>query len=74
MNRIVFNLGLLIFFLAIIFFSQREMPVLEVLIRSFTVFVFLTSMLAIMGIVLIRAINKKALTKKTDLSDNLTGE
>lgn len=74
MNKIIMNLGLLFFFLAIIFFSQRELPLYDVLIRSFTVFIFLTVMLTILGIVFIRSINKRAISKTNDLSENLTGK
>ena len=74
MNKIVMNIGLLLFFLAIIFFSQRELPVYEVIVRSFTIFISTTGMLAILTIVIIRSINKKTLTKTNKPMDKLSGK
>jgi hypothetical protein len=73
MNKIIMNIGLLLFFLAVIFFSQRELPVQDVLLRSFAIFICGTAMLAILGIIFIRSINKTALNKSTKASENLSG-
>ncbi|MBN1301129.1 MAG: hypothetical protein JW995_07915 [Melioribacteraceae bacterium] len=74
MNRIVLNIGLLLFFLAIVFFSQRQLPFYDVLLKSFAIFVFSTGMLAVVGIVFIRSINKKALSKTNNITDNISGK
>ncbi len=71
MNKIVMNVGMLFFFLSIIFFSQMNLSVVDVLIRSFAIFIFLTGMLAILALVVIRSINKRAFEKENDLSENL---
>lgn len=71
MNKIVMNVGMLFFFLSIIFFSQMNLSIVDVLIRSFAIFIFLTGMLAILALVVIRSINKRAFEKETDLSENL---
>ncbi len=73
MNKIILNVGLLLFFLAIIYFSQRQLPVADVLVRSFAVFVFTTGMLAVIGIVFIRSINKKSISKHNNISENISG-
>lgn len=73
MNKIIINVGLLLFFLAIIFFSQRQLPVVEVLVRSFAIFIFSTGMLAIIGIIFIRSINKKSISKHNKISENISG-
>lgn len=73
MNKIIMNIGLLLFFLAIIFFTQRELPVQDVLLRSFAIFICGTAMLAVLGIIFIRSINKAALNKANKASENISG-
>ena len=58
MNKIILNIGLLIFCFSIIFFSQREMALTEVLMKSFTVFISSTVILSVTAIVLIKLIQK----------------
>ncbi len=74
MNKIVMNVGMLFFFLSIIFFSQMNLSLVDVLIRSFAIFLFLTSMLGVLAIVFIRSINKKSFEKGSELSENLSGK
>ncbi len=74
MNKIVMNVGMLFFFLSIIFFSQMNLSLVDVLIRSFAIFLFLTSMLGVLAIVFIRSINKKTFEKGNELSENLGGK
>jgi hypothetical protein len=58
MNKIILNIGLLIFCFSIIFFSQRQMPFAEVLIKSFIVFISSTVILSVTAIVLVKLIQK----------------
>lgn len=74
MNKIVMNVGMLSFFLSVIFFSQMHLPLIDVIIRSFVVFLFLTSMLSVLAIVFIRSINKKSSEKEHELSETLSGK
>ncbi len=74
MNKIVMNVGMLFFFLSIIFFSQMNLSLVDILVRSFAIFIFLTSMLGILALVLIRSINKKSFEKGNDFSENLGGK
>ena len=74
MNKIVLNIGMLFFFLGIIFFGQMNLPVQDVLIRSFAIFVFLTAMLSVLAIIFIRSINKKSFQRRNELSENLGGK
>lgn len=73
MNKIVLRFGLLVFFFSIIYFTQRGMSVEKVLINSFAIFVFLTAMLSLILLGLIKAINRNSLNKLNSLSDNLAG-
>ncbi|MEW5841849.1 MAG: hypothetical protein AB1775_01145 [Bacteroidota bacterium] len=73
MNKIVLRLGLLIFLFSIIYFTQRGMSVEKVLINSFAIFVFLTAMISLITIGLIKAINSNSLNKLNSLSDHSAG-
>ena len=67
MNKIVLQIGLLIFCLAIVFFAQQGLPAQDVLLRSFVVFIFLTIMIAIMAILFLKSINQVSLKKNKDV-------
>ena len=58
MNKIILNIGLLLFFLSIIIFSQQGMLVEDVLIKSFIIFFTSTLILTVLALSFIRAINK----------------
>lgn len=73
MNKIILQFGLLSFFISIIIFSQQGIPLQDVLIRAFVVFVILTIMISILVIVFIKFINKTSFEKQKELSDNLAG-
>lgn len=74
MNKIVLQFGLLIFFVSVIYFTQRGMAFEQILLYSFTIFILLTTMLSIILIGLIKAINKNSLHKLGDISDHLAGD
>jgi hypothetical protein len=73
MNKIILQIGLLIFFFSLIYFMQRGLPVERVLIISFAIFMVLTCMFSIIVIGIIKAINKNSFNKMNDYSDNLAG-
>ncbi|NCS90395.1 MAG: hypothetical protein AUK34_05420 [Ignavibacteria bacterium CG2_30_36_16] len=73
MNKIILQFGLLVFFLAVIFFSQRGIPLQDILLKSFLIFIVLTVMLSIAAIVFMKSINKSSLDKSKELTENLTG-
>ncbi len=58
MKKIIFNLGLLVFFISLIFFSRQGMLVQDILIKSFAVFFVFTFMLTILALTFIKAVNK----------------
>jgi hypothetical protein len=64
MNKIILNIGLLIFFLSIIVFSQQGMLVEDVLLKSFIIFFVATLMLTVLALSFIRAINKTSIEKQ----------
>ncbi len=64
MNKIILNIGLLIFFISIIIFSQQGMLVEDILIKSFIIFFIATVLLAILALTFIKAINKASIDKQ----------
>lgn len=75
MNKIVFNLGLLVFFLSVIFYSQQGLMIEDVLFRSFILFFVVTLLLGIIVLAFIKAINKTAVSKgkNINLNENIVG-
>lgn len=73
MNKILLQIGLLFFFLSLIFFSQLGLPIIDVLLRSFIIFIALTVMISLLTILFIRSVNK-ASQEKADLENNLSGK
>jgi len=55
MNKLVLNIGLMIFCFSIIFFSQRQLPVTEVLLKSLIIFVITTIVLSVGAYILVKS-------------------
>ena len=72
MNKIILNFGLLVFSLSIIFFSRVGLPVQDVLIRSFLIFLAVTVMLSLIALGFIKAINKASSEKNKELTQNFS--
>ncbi|MBK8945032.1 MAG: hypothetical protein IPM32_07120 [Ignavibacteriae bacterium] len=64
MNKIILNIGLLLFFISIIIFSQQGMLVEDILVRSFIIFFVATLLLTILALTFIKAINKASIDKQ----------
>jgi hypothetical protein len=73
MNKIVLQFGLLVFFFSIIFFTQKGLPIEKVLLNSFAIFILLTTMLSLILIGLIKAINKNSIDKLEEMSEQIAG-
>ena len=58
MNKILIQFGLLIFCFFFFFFSQRGMPLQDVVMKSFIVFITLTIVLSVVVLFVFRMINK----------------
>jgi hypothetical protein len=58
MNKVLIQFGLLIFCFSLIFFSQRGMPLQDVVIKSFIVFISLTIVLSVVTISVLKMLNK----------------
>ncbi|MDF1611242.1 MAG: hypothetical protein AB1695_11160 [Stygiobacter sp.] len=73
MNKIILNFGLLVFFFSIIFFTQKGLPIEKVLLNSFAIFILLTTMLSLIVIGLIKAINKNSLDRLESMTEQTVG-
>lgn len=74
MNKIILQAGLLVFFFSVIYFTQRGMPFEKILLNSFVIFIILTTMLSVIVIGIIKAINKNSFNKLGGYSDGLAGK
>lgn len=73
MNKIVLHTGLLVFFIAVIFFGQKGMAIEDIILRSLVIFVSFTIMISLIALIFVRSINKTAITRRKNLTDNLEG-
>lgn len=71
MNKIIVQIGLLVFFISVIFFVQKNLAIQDVLIRSLVLFVASTIMLSLLYLVFVKSINKMAVSKRKSFSDNI---
>jgi hypothetical protein len=76
MNKIVLNFGFLVFFLSVIFYSQKGLLVEDVLFKSFTLFFVVTLLIGIIMLTFIKAINKTAIARGKNINgnENLVGK
>ncbi len=70
MSKIILHFGLLVFFLSLLFFSQQNIPIQDVLIKSFAIFIVITLMSGILVIVFFRSINKMLYKKAMNKEDS----
>lgn len=70
MNKIVLYFGLLVFCISIIIFSQQDLQIVDVLLRSLVVFIVVTIMLSILAIAFLKAINKASVNKEKHFNEN----
>lgn len=70
MNKIIYRIGLLFFSLSIIFFVQRGMPLLDVLIRSLIVFILSLLLIGSVALIFMKAINQNKIQNENNSSQN----
>ncbi|MEG8945581.1 hypothetical protein [Rosettibacter firmus] len=73
MNKIILQIGLLVFFFSVIYFVQRGAELEKIIINSLAIFIILTVMLSIITLGLIKAINKNTIDKINNYSNDFTG-
>ncbi len=70
MNKIIYIIGLLLFSLSIIFFVQRGMTLIDVLIRSLIVFILSSILISAVALIFIKAINQNKFQNGNKSSQN----
>ncbi len=73
MSKIIFNFGLLIFFISIVIFAQKGMMVQDVIIKSTIVFLIATILFSVLTLTFIKAINKAFGSKGQNINQELAG-
>lgn len=71
MHKTIIQIGLLIFFLAVFFFTRMGMPIQDILLRSLVLFLAATILLSIIILIFYKSINKMSSNSDEDFSDNL---
>ncbi len=72
MNKIISRIGLLSFFLSIIFFMNRGLPILQVFFKAFLIFVFVTILASIVALITLRQVKKASVLNKEEFEKNLS--
>jgi hypothetical protein len=63
MYKIILNIGLLVFFLSIVYFSRLNVTIYEILFKSFIVFVVITIAANILALVFLKFVNNTSEAK-----------
>ena len=74
MNKLLLNFGLLIFCFAFIFFSQRQMPLHDALLKSFIVFIVLMLVISVLALAIVKALNRTTSMKPTESDELISGK
>ena len=66
MNKIIIQIGLLTFCMSVIFFSRNSIPIYDILLKSFAVFIIITIMGHIIAILFIQSVKKLSEDKEEE--------
>jgi len=66
MNKIVLQIGLLIFSISVIYYSSRSIPIEDILIRSVIIFFAFTLLTGVIVLIFMKSINKVSFEKNKD--------
>ena len=66
MNKIVLQIGLLIFSVSIIYYSSRNIPVEDILLRSIIIFFAFTLLTGLIVLMFMKSINKVSFEKNKE--------
>jgi uncharacterized membrane protein YhhN len=70
MQKIIIQIGLLVFFLAVLFFTRLGLPLQDILIRSTVMFFALTIILSVIAIIFLKSAKKVSSGLNDEYSDN----
>lgn len=74
MSKILIQFGLLIFCFAFIFFSQREMPLYDALIKASIVFIVLMIVLSVLALLVLKSVNRAPKVNRNEHDELLAGK
>ncbi|MFA6596770.1 MAG: hypothetical protein WCS69_03540 [Ignavibacteriaceae bacterium] len=66
MNKIVLQVGLLVFSISVIYYSSRSIPIEDILIRSTIIFLAFTLLTGLIVLIFMKSINKVSFEKNKD--------
>lgn len=66
MNKIVLQIGLLIFSISIIYYSSRNIPLEDILLRSIIIFFAFTLLTGLIVLMFMKSINKVSFEKNKE--------
>jgi len=58
MQKVIIQIGLLFFFLAVIFFAKMGLPLQDILLRSVILFLALTILLSVVTLIFVKLLHK----------------
>lgn len=70
MNKIILNIGLIVFCMAVVFFARMGIPLQDVILKSTLIFAIVTLMLGLIALIFLRAVSKASLGKGKNVSIN----
>lgn len=71
MHKIILYFGLLVFCISLIFYSQKEIPIEQMVIRSLMIFAVVSIAASILALIFIRAINHALVSRNEGSNDYL---
>jgi uncharacterized membrane protein len=70
MLKAIIQIGLLIFFLAVFFYTRMGMPVQDIFLRSIVLFLVATILITIAALIFFKSVNKISTGTEEEISDN----
>ncbi len=74
MHKIIINIGLLVFFLAIIFFTRMGLPLQDILLRSIILFLVLTILMSFIASLFLKSVRSLSTDLTNENSENQDGK
>ncbi len=69
MHKIILYFGLLVFCISLIFYSQKNIPIEQMVMRSLMIFAVVSIAASILALIFIRAINHALVSRKEGSHD-----
>lgn len=70
MTKIIIRVGALFFFISIIIFSQKNMDLIDILIKSLSLAILVTILISAIALIFVRASNKGTSSSKENTNQN----